>query len=148
MSDKFLKLRTQFIPITLGLVYCWFGALKFIPGMSPAEELAKTTLNHIFFNTVSSEVSILMLAIIECSFGIMLIFYEDLKYTLIAAMIHLSCTFIPLLMFPELTFGLAGQYILKNIIILAALIAIYPFKRKESDLHSFHPDQIDSYKNL
>jgi hypothetical protein len=143
MSEKFLKARTHFIPFTVGIIFCWFGVLKFIPGMSPAEELAKTTLNHLFFGTVSDEVTILLLGVIECTIGLMLIFYDQLKYTLIAAMIHLSCTFIPLIMFPELTMGLTGQYILKNVIIMAALLATYPFKKKEASTNAYSPDPRD-----
>lgn len=143
MSEKFLKARTHFIPFTVGVIYCWFGVLKFIPGMSPAEELAKTTLDHVFFGTVSDEVTILLLGVIECSIGLMLIFYDQLKYTLIAAMLHLSCTFIPLIVFPELTMGLTGQYILKNVIIMAALLAIYPFRKKENAVQSYQPESTD-----
>src|SRR5687767_9592926 len=139
MSEKFLKARTHFIPFTVGVIYCWFGVLKFIPGMSPAEELAKTTLDHVFFGTVSDEVTILLLGVIECSIGLMLIFYDQLKYTLIAAMLHLSCTFIPLIMFPELTLGLTGQYILKNVVIMAALLAIFPFRKQENAKPSYQP---------
>src|SRR5688572_1233135 len=102
MSEKFLKSRNRFIPFTIGLIFCWFGALKFFPGLSPAEELAKTTLHKIFFGTISDDITILMLGVIECSIGLMLIFYEDLKYTIWAALAHLLCTFIPLIIFPEL----------------------------------------------
>ena len=30
--------------IALGIVFLWFGALKFLPGLSPAEELAGRTI--------------------------------------------------------------------------------------------------------
>lgn len=143
MSEKFLKARTHFIPFTVGVIYCWFGVLKFIPGMSPAEELAKTTLDHVFFGTVSDEITILLLGVIECSIGLMLIFYDQLKYTLIAAILHLLCTFIPLIVFPELTMGLTGQYILKNVIIMAALLAAYPFKKKEQVLKTYQQETTD-----
>jgi hypothetical protein len=145
MSEKFLKARTHFIPFTVGLIFCWFGVLKFIPGMSPAEELAKTTLDRIFFGTVSDEVTILLLGVIECTIGLMLVFYDQLKYTLIAAMLHLSCTFLPLIMFPELTMGLTGQYILKNIIIMAALLASFPFKKKRPVLNTYHSESTDPF---
>ena len=116
--------------------------------MSQAEELAKTTLDHIFLGTLSHHLTILLLGIIECSIGIMLIFYEDLKYTLIAAMLHLSCTFIPLVMLPQLIFGLAGEYILMNIVIMVALLAIYPFKKKAPTLSMYQAEQMDVYKNM
>ncbi len=140
MSEKFLKTRNRFIPFTVGIIFCWFGVLKFFPGMSPAEELVKTTLDHIFFGTISSNITILLLGVAECGIGLMLIFYEELKYTLLAAIIHLSCTFIPLLIFPELTMGLAGQYILKNIVIIGALFTIYPFNSKAPKMQSYYPE--------
>jgi uncharacterized membrane protein YkgB len=38
-----------FIRISLGIVFLWFGVLKFIPGMSPAEHLAGQTIERLSF---------------------------------------------------------------------------------------------------
>ena len=40
--------------ITVGIVYLWFGALKFFQGLSPAEQLAMQTIHEL---TVSKNVA-------------------------------------------------------------------------------------------
>jgi len=34
----------RLLAISIGLVYLWFGVLKFFPHLSPAEDLAKNTI--------------------------------------------------------------------------------------------------------
>ena len=38
--------------ISLGIVFLWFGALKFFPGLSPASDLAARTIEMLSFGTV------------------------------------------------------------------------------------------------
>ena len=38
--------------LSLGLVFFWFGVLKFFPGLSPAEDLASRTLERLSFGQV------------------------------------------------------------------------------------------------
>lgn len=38
--------------LSVGLVFLWFGFLKFIPGLSPAEELATKTVDGLSFGLV------------------------------------------------------------------------------------------------
>jgi len=38
-----------FLRVSLGIVYFWFGVLKFFPDFSPAMELATRTITPIFF---------------------------------------------------------------------------------------------------
>jgi hypothetical protein len=33
--------------VSLGIVFLWFGALKFVPSVSPAEELATATIGKL-----------------------------------------------------------------------------------------------------
>lgn len=132
MSEKFFTNRTKLLPITIGLIYCWFGCLKFITGLSPAEDLVEKTFDVLLFGLFSSSISIKLLGLIECLIGIFLIINKHKKTVIKITLIHLVFTFSPLFLFPELTFALAGQYILKNIIIIGALLSIYPFKKKKS----------------
>src|SRR4030067_1671683 len=43
--------------ISLGVVFLWFGILKFFPGLSPAQDLAARTIERLSFGLVGPEVS-------------------------------------------------------------------------------------------
>jgi hypothetical protein len=74
------------------------------------------------------------LAIIEVTIGTLLVFNYQLKKVIVATLVHLSMTFIPVLFFPDTSFEapfvltLVGQYIMKNIVIICALLFIYPIE--------------------
>ncbi|MDX1767506.1 MAG: doxx family protein [Arenibacter troitsensis] len=119
--------------ISIGIIYLWFGFLKFFPGLSPADTLAKQTISLLTFNFIPERMGILLLAIIEVAIGICLIFKIQLKKVIVAAIAHLVLTFVPVVFFPEISFSqapfsltLVGQYIIKNIVIISALLLIYP----------------------
>jgi len=123
------------LSISIGLVYLWFGVLKFFPGISPAESIAKETINQLTFGFIPSNISINLLAIWESGIGLLLIANFFKRTVIIITSIHLVFTFTPLFLFPEPVFNnvpflptMLGQYILKNIIIAGALITL--FKKK------------------
>lgn len=122
----------RILSISIGIVYLWFGLLKFFPGLSPADMLAKKTISLLTFDIIPQHVGLLLLAILEVSIGLCLIFNFQLKKVIIAALTHLVLTFIPVIFFPDISFSsapfsltLVGQYIVKNIVIISALLMIY-----------------------
>jgi uncharacterized membrane protein YkgB len=128
-------IKKRLLSISIGIVYLWFGALKFVPSLSPAEDLAKNTIHQLSFDLVPDTVSIFMLATWEVALGFMLLFGLWKRQAVILGLIHMVCTFSPLIFFPEATFGealfsltLVGQYIIKNLIIVAVLLSIYERK--------------------
>lgn len=129
------SLNNKLIAISVGLVYFWFGALKFVPNLSPAEDLAKNTIHKLSFGFIPDEFAITLLAIWEVGLGLLLVFGLFRRQAVILALAHIVLTFTPLFFFPSDVFGeetlsltLVGQYIMKNIIIIAALISIYERK--------------------
>ncbi|WP_339656591.1 doxx family protein [uncultured Maribacter sp.] len=119
------------LSIAIGIIYLWFGALKFFPELSPAEDLAKRTIQILTFNIIPSSISIIILAFMEVVIGLCLIFKFCHKQIVIIAILHIILTFSPLFFFTEesftkniLTPTLLGQYIGKNLIIIAALFTI------------------------
>lgn len=125
--------KARFLAISIGLLYFWFGMLKFYPELSPAEDLAKKTITFLTMGILPETISILMLAVIEVAIGCMLIFNLKIKIAVSAALLHLVLTFIPLIVFSEISFTkapyaltLVGQYIVKNIVIISALLFVYP----------------------
>ena len=122
------------LSITIGIVYLWFGALKFFPHLSPAEDLAKNTINLLSFQLIPPNISIVLLALQETLLGVMFITNCCRKIAVWAAILHMVGTFTPLFFFPEasftinvLSFTLLGQYIVKNLIILGALWVLYQY---------------------
>ena len=134
--------RNHILAITLGLVYLWFGGLKYFPGKSPAEDLAKNTIDLLTFSLISSNVSIILLAIWETLLGLLLILNLYRRPVIIIALVHIALTFTPLYLFPQQSFGnsaftltLLGQYIIKNVIIVGALITLYKLPTTSNKLH-------------
>ena len=122
------------LSITIGIVYLWFGALKFFPHLSPAEDLAKNTINLITFELIPSQLSIFLLALWETLLGVMFITNCCRRIAVWGALLHMVGTFTPLIFFPEasftinlLSFTLLGQYIVKNLIIVGALWVLYQY---------------------
>lgn len=135
LSLRFKKINL--IAISIGMVYLWFGLLKFFPNVSPAEELAKNTVDQLTFGLLPSNFSFIVLAIWETIIGILLLLNLYNRVVIIAALVHIVFTFSPLFFFPELVFKevpfsltLVGQYIAKNIIILSALLLLFTEKKK------------------
>lgn len=127
-----MKSTYKFLGISIGIVYLWFGTLKYFPNVSPAEEVAVNTIDMLTFKALPSEVSILLLAIWETAIGLLLLLSIFPRVTIRLALIHMAFTFFPLIFFPLLTFEnapfqltLLGQYIIKNLVIVASLFVLY-----------------------
>ncbi|MCX2720117.1 doxx family protein [Lentiprolixibacter aurantiacus] len=123
--------KIAIMPMSIGLVYIWFGTLKFFPGLSPAENLATATIHKLTFHVFSDQLALILLAIWEVSIGVFLLTNLFKKTALYLALLHILLTFTPFVFFPELVFTkapfgltLVGQYIVKNLIILGILVVL------------------------
>lgn len=121
----------RILRISLGVVFLWFGALKFFPGMSPASDLAARTISVLSFGLVPAEVSVPLLAAWECLIGIGLILGIFMRGTLLLLALQMAGTLTPLLFFPREVFThvpyaptLEGQYIIKNVVLISAAIVL------------------------
>jgi uncharacterized membrane protein YphA (DoxX/SURF4 family) len=117
--------------LALGVIFLWFGILKFVPGLSVAEDLAKRTLVKVTFGHIPAEVCLYILAVWECAIGLGFLSGRFVRSTLILLFLQLPGTFLPLLFFPSETWNripyaptLEGQYILKNLVLISAGIII------------------------
>lgn len=124
--------------ISFGLIYTWYGMLKFFPGLSPAEGLAKETIHHLTFGIIPDDVSILLLATWEVGVGLLFLTNRFQRTAILLALVHMGCTFLPFLFMPELTFTfvpygftLVGQYIVKNLVFIFALLLMRMSLEKE-----------------
>jgi uncharacterized membrane protein YphA (DoxX/SURF4 family) len=117
--------------ISMGIVYLWFGALKYFPNASPADQLAKDTISVITFGLIPGSVSIILLAIWETVLGSLLILGVWRRVVYYFLLLHLACTFVPLFAFvdlsftsPPVVFTLVGQYIVKNLVFVCAAFVL------------------------
>jgi uncharacterized membrane protein YkgB len=114
--------------ISLFIVFFWFGVLKII-GTSPANPLVsgllEQTLPFISFNTF-----IVVFAVYEMVIGIAFLIPRCERFALALLVLHMITTVVPLFLLTSVTWQgfltptLEGQYILKNLVIIALGIGV------------------------
>ncbi len=115
---------------SLFIVFFWFGFLKLI-GISPAESL----VSHLHVATIANYISIdkflYLLGFMECLIGLLWLMPKLTKLAFGVFLIQMSTTFLPLIYLPKdtwqntLVLTLTGQYIIKNIVLIASAFSIY-----------------------
>lgn len=112
--------------VGLGIIFFWFGILKFFPGVSPAEELVKNT---VYF--MDSDLFLPILAAWETAIGIGLITGKFMRLTLLLLFLQMPGTALPIVILPNVVwnsfpFGLTleGQYIIKNLVLIGGGLVI------------------------
>jgi uncharacterized membrane protein YkgB len=116
--------------LSLFVIFFWFGALK-VFSASPAESL----VTHLHQLTLQSVIPIhtflITLGFIECAIGILWLIPRFTKVVIIIFTAQMATTFLPLIILPRETWhnimilSLSGQYILKNIVLVACAFTIY-----------------------
>ena len=137
----------MFLRLALGFVYFHFGLLKFFPDLSPAEVLAFPTLGQLSLHQIDPRSALATLALLECGIGALLIFNLLPRLAFGLFLFHMAGTFLPLFLLPDFTFKIAplaptleGQYILKNLVFVAAgWTVLLPECRRRSTNHSPQP---------
>ncbi len=133
--------RRIFVPsarVGLFIVFFWFGFLKVI-GLSPAsgvvERLFENTIPLMSFGTF-----LILFGVFECLIGVLFLIKGLERVVIPLLFIHMITTFGPLVFLPGETWQsfmvptLEGQYIIKNVVLIAAAIGIaahlHPLKDK------------------
>ena len=118
--------------ICIGILYLWFGVLKFFPTMSPAEDLAINTTVVLTFGLIPNKICIILLASWESLIGLAFLSGKYIRPAFYLLFVHMICTFAPLVIFPlesfkiaPIVFTIEGQYIMKNLVLLSGGILIY-----------------------
>jgi len=127
MADHGLML----LRLALGIVFLWFGALKYFPGASPAETLAGRTIETLTFGAIPQATAVVILATWEVAIGVGLLVGRWMRAVLLLLFVQMLGTITPLFLFPAETFTvfpiaptLEGQYIIKNIVLVSAAIVL------------------------
>lgn len=135
------KNNITLLRVSIGIIFFWFGFLKYFHGLSPAEEIAIRTIDDLTFHLLPEKIIIYGLATWEVMIGIGMLFNLFMKFTLVILLLHMLGTFTPLFLYTNEIFTvfpialtLEGQYIVKNIVIIAAALIIginYYYKEKK-----------------
>jgi uncharacterized membrane protein YphA (DoxX/SURF4 family) len=114
--------------IALFIIFFWFGILKLL-GASPAEPLVQDlftrTIPFIPFNTFY-----VLFSLYECLIGVLFLIPKATRVVIALLVLHMVTTFLPLVLLPSVAWSgwfvptLEGQYILKNLAIIALAIGI------------------------
>lgn len=117
--------------VALGIVFFWFGILKFFPGLSPAQTLAVKTIDVLTMGLLPAGAGLVLLATLECAIGAGLISGKFMRLTLLLLAFQMIGAASPLLLFPGEVFTqfpyaptLEGQYIIKNLVLVSAGVVI------------------------
>jgi uncharacterized membrane protein YkgB len=129
----------------LFVIFFWFGLLKVIK-LSPAQGLVIDTVYWMPF--LSPEGWVIVIGIWEMLIGLFFLTKKTTFYAMVLLLLQMSGTFMPLVLLPSITFQnsnyllptLEGQYIIKNIIIIASALVVgrhylnQPFFERVSNL--------------
>ncbi|MBK6967142.1 MAG: DoxX family membrane protein [Bacteroidales bacterium] len=120
-----------FLRLSVGFLFLWYGILKFFPSVSSAENIATTTIEQLSFGIVNGRFAMILLAVWETMIGLGLMSGKFLRETLLLLFLQMIGTLAPLVLLPDITFtifpivpSLEGQYIIKNLVLISAGIAI------------------------
>ena len=131
ITDWMAKKGLLILRISIGIIFLWFGGLKYFDSLSPAEDIAIQTIRTITFGFVSDQFILYGLATWEVLIGIGLLFRIFLRETLLLLYLQMIGTFLPIFLFPQEVFNIfpysltmEGQYIIKNVVVLSAGIVL------------------------
>jgi uncharacterized membrane protein YkgB len=124
----FKRAFLPFARVALFVVFFWFGALKIL-GLSPASPLAQA----LTANTVGLQyfdVLFMLLSVVECVIGVLFLIPKATRIVIPLLLFHMAVVCAPLILVPGdvwtgfLVPTLEGQYIIKNLVIIAVAIGI------------------------
>lgn len=114
--------------LALFVVFFWFGVLKVI-GASPANPLVQNLLEHTL-PFINFKTFIVGFGIFEMIIGILFLIPRAERLAIACLVPHLVATLLPLILLPSIVWSgwfiptLEGQYIIKNVVIIALALSI------------------------
>jgi len=125
--------------ISLAIIFCWFGILK--PwGLSPAAPLVLATVD--WLPPFSPETWLKIIGWWEVAIGLCFLHRRTLRIAIALLFLQMAGTLMPLVLLPDITFQaggapfrptMEGQYIIKNLLIMAAALVVGGSVRATSD---------------
>ncbi|TSC77696.1 MAG: hypothetical protein G01um101424_319 [Parcubacteria group bacterium Gr01-1014_24] len=135
----FRRISVPVARLGLFVIFFYFGILKVI-GLSPASELVQQLFEQMIL-LMDFSTFIILFGLLEMLIGILFLIRGFERIVIPLLFIHMITTFMPLFILPQETWSgfliptLEGQYIIKNLVIVAAAIGIaahlHPFPRQK-----------------
>jgi len=124
----FKKIYVPVARFSIFLIFFWFGLIKVL-GISPASPLAEAltvkTVGMQYFHIL-----FVVLALLECIIGVLFLLPKMTRVVIPLLLFHMLIVCSPLVLVPEYTWQapavptLEGQYIIKNVVVVAVAIGI------------------------
>ena len=129
LADLLAAYSIPILRVSLGLVFLVFASFKFVPGASPAEDLAVATVTELTFGLVTGSAALLLTAVTETVIGLTLVTGRLVTVGLLVLAGALAGIMSPLVLFPDQMWGahgptLTGQYVFKDIVLVAAGLVV------------------------
>ena len=129
IADALAEHSVGALRVSLGVVIAGFGALKFFPGASPAEDLVVQTTEVLTGGLITGTSAVVGTAVLESVIGLVLLTGVGLRIGLVLMAGWLIGILSPVVLFPAEMFPgglptLAAQYVLKDIILAAAAAVV------------------------
>jgi putative oxidoreductase len=127
--------------ISMGAVIFGFGVLKYFPGVSPAQSIVLAVNHRLTFGLMPDHVTLVLFATVESLIGLSLITGWGLRVIIYPLTVWAVAILSPVVLMPGRLFSgpdhaptLEGQYVLKDVILLAAcLVVAAHVRRSEPD---------------
>jgi uncharacterized membrane protein YphA (DoxX/SURF4 family) len=147
----FVAHSIMLLRVTVGAVFFVFGFLKFFPGVSPAQQLAEQTTQILTLGVIPGDVALVLIATLECTIGLCLLSGRGVRAATVLLSIELVGILSPVILLPGTMFAgphhaptLAGQYVLKDVILVAAAMVIASTARGARLVRQGHSAAADS----
>jgi uncharacterized membrane protein YkgB len=124
------KYTLTFSRIAISIVYVWFGMLK-VFDVSPASPLVTALLAKVtFLQGTNPDAFVAVFGMTEVVIGLMFLVPRLERLAVFALALHMIAVTLPLVLLPDLAWSgflaptLEGQYVIKNVLLLAAAIDV------------------------
>ncbi len=137
MENFCKKISLPLSRFAIFIIYFWFGALK-VFSESPANPLVDSLL-HKTLPFMPFPTFILLLGIFEMMIGLIFLVPKLERVAVSLLLIHIVMTLMPLILLPIMTWQrflvptMEGQYIIKNILIVALAVVILAHSHHNKD---------------
>jgi uncharacterized membrane protein YkgB len=120
------RVAVPVLRISLGVVFVWFGLLKFFE-VSPVSELVARTVYW-----VDPDVIVPVLGAFEVTVGMLLLLGRALRLTLFLFVLQMLGTFLTFFVLPNVTFRdgnpflltVEGEFVVKNLVLISAALVV------------------------
>lgn len=132
MIDRWLARHSiTVLRICVGIVIFIFGFVKYFPGVSPAQDLVLAVNRILTFGLIPDHVTLILFATVESLLGLSLITGWGLRVTIYPLALWALAILSPLVLLagqlfsgPHHALTLMGQYVFKDIVLLASVLVI------------------------